>query len=230
MELGNLIMKKLCLIFSTAYFALLSLSEVSAFDRFALDKVLMTNKCAAQYSTCDLKYADFRGQNRQNGFFARAKMDGLQGQHADFRGADFTYAQLGFANFAGADLRKADFRGANLHHVDFTGANLEGARFTGNENHRTNMYHVDARDADFKNAKMSRVIMNRGDFRGADFKYANLKRTKQHGTNFRGARLKGSEQHQLRRASDALFNPSTKRIHVPAIRAMTHNHQLQKQG
>ena len=212
---------------SGIFFASFS-TESIAFERHAVNHMNMTGKCTSEHTNCDLKNADFRARKVKKMYAPGAKMDGFQGQHGKFKNADFRNAKLGFANFAGADLRNADFRGANMHHIDLTGANLEGARFTKTARDETTLYHADARDANFKNAKMSRTRLTRGDFRDANFKYANIKRTVQNGANLRGARLKGSEQHQIHRPHDALFDPSTKRLHVPVHIKMVHEHQKKK--
>jgi hypothetical protein len=58
--------------------------------------------------------ADFRGAN-------------LEG--ADFRGANLRRANLEDANLEDADLEDADLEDANLRGANFRGANLEGANF-----------------------------------------------------------------------------------------------------
>ena len=222
-------MKKLYLTLLSGIFCASLLSQSEAAERFAVDKVLMTKKCAGANTTCDLKKADFRGRDMENMYAPNAKMQGFQGQHGNFKNANFRGADLGFASFAGADLSGADLRDTNMHHVDLTGANLEGARFTKTSKRQATLYHADARDANFKNAKMSRTRLTRADFRDANFKYTNVKRSVQNGANFRGANLDQLDEHQIHSSHDALFDGSHKRRHVPVHVKMVHQHQLKKQ-
>lgn len=222
-------MKKLYLTLLSGIFCASISSESEAAERFAVDKVLMTKKCAGAYTTCDLKNADFRGRDMGGMHAPNAKMQGFQGQHGNFKNANFRGADLGFANFAGADLSGADLRDTNMHHVDLTGANLEGARFTKTSKRQATLYHADARDANFKNAKMSRTRLTGMDARDANFKYANVKRSVQDGANFRGANLDQVDEHQIHAPQDVLFDNSAKRPHVPVHVKMVHEHQIKKQ-
>ena len=62
------------------------------------------------------------------------------GERANLREADLSYADLREADLSGADLSEADLRGADLRDADLSDANLSGA---------------DLRDADLSNANLS---------------------------------------------------------------------------
>src|SRR5579863_2166838 len=63
-----------------------------------------------------------RGGNRA--ILRQCDLSGL-----DFRGMDFTDAEMIACNFAGADLRGATFVRANIFTANFDNANLSGADF-----------------------------------------------------------------------------------------------------
>ena len=100
----------------------------------------------------------YNGKNLAAVLAAHAKwLAGGRGSRADFSGADLRFANLYGADLRNADLSRADLRGANLSRADLRGADLRGADFS---------------DADLRFANLSRADLRNADLRGADFSRA----------------------------------------------------------
>ena len=71
---------------------------------------------------CDLKRADFSGQELEGVCISDSDL-----READFTGADMYWASAFRANLGGAILQNAQLNGANLEEASFRGADLRGA-------------------------------------------------------------------------------------------------------
>ncbi|MDY6959344.1 MAG: pentapeptide repeat-containing protein [Halobacteriota archaeon] len=94
----------------------------------------------------------------------RANFAGADLRDADFEGADFRYANCRGANFENANCRDANFKGADLKYATFEGADCRGADFQ----------HADCREANFQDADCWRANFENADCRKANFQGANI--------------------------------------------------------
>lgn len=91
------------------------------------------------------------------------RLDGLQAESADLRGATLNNAKLREARFSGAnlsagDLQYADFSGADLSYTDLSGALMKGAELQGS----------DLSNADLSNTDLSFSNLTGANLGGAD--------------------------------------------------------------
>ena len=92
---------------------------------------------------------------------------------ANFSGANLRFAELREANLPGADFSKADLTGAILIVANLTGANFTGADMVG-----VNLYRANLTGADFRGADLTFAYLIKADLTGADFRGADLTRAK----------------------------------------------------
>jgi|ETNmetMinimDraft_13_1059891.scaffolds.fasta_scaffold86141_2 uncharacterized protein YjbI with pentapeptide repeats len=128
-------MKKLIIILllSLGFIGVASAGEVAT----NVSKLKALNACvdcnlqgANLNNGADFEFADLRGANLSGvNFYGGFKENAAILNHANFRkadlsGADLRWTKLNYANFRGADLSGADLRGAKLKGADFEGATL----------------------------------------------------------------------------------------------------------
>ena len=77
---------------------------------------------ASYLDECDLRRADFAGQNLDGACLSDSDL-----READLTGTSLYWVQAAHANFDGAVLKNADLSGANLEDATFRGADLSGA-------------------------------------------------------------------------------------------------------
>lgn len=122
-----------------------------------------------------------RGANGED--FSNAQLpDGQPVENLNFRGCDFSEANLTGVKFVNVDLRDTDFRSANLEGATFKQTKLDGANFTDAVLSGA-VFKTDVTACDFTNAQLKEADFRKATLEMADFSKARLKRA-----NFRGTR------------------------------------------
>ena len=101
------------------------------------------------YSSMDLRRADFRGES-----LPRAKFMWSNMREADLRFADLTRADMRGVDLRGADLRGADLTHANLRGADLRGADLSYAIFECTNLHEARLHTANVYKTEFLHARM----------------------------------------------------------------------------
>lgn len=104
----------------------------------------------AQFSECRLAYAEFVSAVADTANFGSVDALRLKATDADFRGADWTYAQL-----ESAVLDGADFEGANLNHATLKEASARNASFKNCTFYESKLPHAVCDGASFVNAQLT---------------------------------------------------------------------------
>jgi Pentapeptide repeats (8 copies) len=118
---------------------------------------------------------------------------------ADFRGTNFSHANLAQVNLIQADLTAANFLEANLHEAQLVDANLSEAR----------LRQADLTAANLQNANMTRSHCRRAIFFGANLTFASLQSARLPATDLRGARLVGAHMDASTVLSEVRLNEHT---------------------
>ena len=141
----------------------------------------------ADFSSCDLRYANLRGANLGGANLHCADLSGANLHCADLSGADLSGADLSGANLHYANLRGANLGGANLHCADLSGADLSGANLRG-----ANLGDADLHGADLRCVDLSGVDLSGADLHYANLRYADLCCVDLSGVDLSGADLSGA--------------------------------------
>jgi len=123
----------------------------------------------------------------------RARLQGMEGDGIDLRGAFLPEADLTSARLDGANFHKADLDRTVLFSALLCGANFIEARLTGANIQRAEMVNAQLtrailRDADLLGADLTNANLVDADLGRANLKFCNLK-----SANLRGANLSGSD-------------------------------------
>ena len=159
----------------------------------------------ADFSSCDLRYADLRDAN-------------LSG--ANLRYADLRYADLRNANLHNADLCNADLRNAELHNADLCNADLRNANLCNADLRYADLHNVDLYNANLCNADLRNVDLHNVDLYNANLCNADLRNAKEvpyipmicpEEGDFIGWKKAGDKIVKLRIPEDALRSSATTR-------------------
>jgi hypothetical protein len=129
-----------------------------------------------------------------HGGLGAANENGMSG--FDLKGADFSGAYLGAANFSGAILKNASFSGAELYEAKFNEANLIGANLSRSDLYKADFTLANLSDADLQhacllNATLSAVNLNRANLQESILEEVNLNRADLSGADITGSTFWG---------------------------------------